>query len=256
MIGPIPKPSQIYVINPDNQLSVLNVSAPTTLVSQVAVTGLEGGAYLLSIDWDVKRDKLIGVDDNFRTYTIATDTGLATKIFEPFGGFNAGDAYQLEVNPVDQVWRIITQLGENGRINGTTGELIQNDTNLTFAAGDPNELETPNIIAHAFDNNRATATTTTLYALDAAADALIKLPDPNTGVCQTVGQLGIDVDLYSSFEIRTTSASQTAYLTNNQPLDVGEFASDLYTVDLTTGATTKIGKLPIGDVVLDMAIRP
>lgn len=250
-----PTPSQIYTLDPENQLAVFLTSAPTTLVRQVPITGIEGGAFMIAIDYDVTRKVLLGLDDNFRSYGINTVTGVATKIYEPFDGFTSGDALQFEVNPVDDTFRVITQLRANGRI-GADGVLIANDTDLFYRAGDANEFESPNVTGFAFSNNVSGASTTALYAIDAATDALLLLPTPNTGACDTVGQLGIDLDLFTSLEIRSGAASNTAYMTNNLPLDGGEFRSNLYTVNLTTGAATFVGLLPTGDVVLDMAVSP
>lgn len=250
-----PTPSQIYVIDPDNQLSVMNTATPGTIVRQVDVTGLEGGAFLIAIDWDVKRKALLGLDDNFRLYTLNPTTGAATKLFEPFDGFVPGDALQIEHNPVDGTYRVITQLRANGRV-GADGVLIANDPDLFYVTGDANEFENPNVTAFAFNNNVADASSTTLFAVDAATDALLVLPTPNTGGCETRGQLGVDLDLFTSFEIRSGPASNTGYLTNNQPLDGGEFKSDLYTVNLTTGVATFVVTLPTGDVVQDMAVSP
>ncbi|MBL8049196.1 MAG: DUF4394 domain-containing protein [Chthonomonas sp.] len=250
-----PPASQLYAINPDNQLSVMNRTTPGALVRQVDVTGLEGGAFLLSIDWDVKRKALLGLDDNFRIYSINTTTGAATKLFEPFDGFTPGDALQFEYDPVTSGYRVISQLRANGRI-GADGVLIANDADLFYLSGDANEFENPNVTGFAFNNNVADSAGSTLFAIDASTDALVRLPTPNNGGCQTVGQLGIDLDLFTSFEILSGPASNTAFVTNNQSLDLGEFRSDLYTVNLTTGVATLVGTLPTGDVVLDMAISP
>ncbi|MCE9559427.1 MAG: DUF4394 domain-containing protein [Armatimonadetes bacterium] len=266
-ITPPPADPKLYVINPENRLTTFKLSAPTTAAASVLITGILGGAVLFSIDFRVSDKKLIGLDDNNQIYAIDPTTAVATPIGDPIDVLAPGDPKQIEWDPVSGNIRLITQLNVNLRINPTDGTVLGTDTDLEYASGDINALETPNIAAFAHSKSTTGSTTTTLFGIDGSTDALTRIggpdgtPSPNAGSVATIGQLGIDIDLYAGFDILSTSAGEFAYVTNNVSFDpvinpFGEFKNNLYSVNLTTGATTLIGVIANGDNVQDLAVAP
>ena len=86
------------------------------------------------------------------------------------------------------------------------------------------------------------AASTTLYYIDFFSDSLVTTSDPNGGVLNTVGSLGIgDFDANAGFDIFSESGGNTAFAA----LRVGGVTS-LYSVDLGTGAASMLGAIGAG----------
>jgi hypothetical protein len=100
-------------------------------------------------------------------------------------------------------------------------------------------------VGAAYTNNFAGATQTTLYVVDSNLDILTTQGSPNgspvspnTGQLFTVGALGFNTSDLVGFDI--SGLSGTAYAAFTAP---GGAASQLFTVNLTTGAATLIGTI-------------
>ena len=76
-----------------------------------------------------------------------------------------------------------------------------------------------------------------LFNIDSATDKLTKQDPPNNGTQVEVGSLGINIESTGGFDIG--SRSGLAYAA----LKVGT-TSSIYTINLTTGAATKVSDLP------------
>ncbi len=146
----------------------------------------------------------------------------------------------IDFNPVPDRLRIVDVARENRRIVPDTGVNVAPapDGTLTYAAADPNAAATPAIIDAAYTNSdRIAATGTTLYYIDYLLDILVSTANPNGGILNTIGALGVDTDEFTGFDILTgTSGANVAFAS----LTVGGSAS-LFTINLATGAATAIG---------------
>jgi trimeric autotransporter adhesin len=131
---------------------------------------------------------------------------------------------------------------QNLSIDPITGTIASADPGLAFAAGDANAGGNPAISALAY---RETGGGSTLYAVDATANALVTV-DPATGGLTTVGSFGVNVYLCSGLDIDTDGTAYASLSTDN--------GSELYTVDLVTGAATLLGT--IGPAVHSLAVAP
>ena len=109
---------------------------------------------------------------------------------------------------------------------------------LAYATGDAGAAATPRIVASAYTNSVAGATTTQLFDLDAGRDALVLQNPPNNGTLVSVGALGIDVGDNAGFDI--SAVDGVAYVSAQLGQSI---SSQLYTVNLTTGATTLVGRI-------------
>ena len=128
--------------------------------------------------------------------------------------------------------------GRTCALHPDTGATAAVDGTLTYAAGDAGAASTPRIVGSAYTNSVAGATTTQLYDLDAGRDVLALQNPPNNGTLVTVGSLGIDIGDNAGFDI--SAVDGVAYAA----VQVGQSASSqLYTVNLTTGATTLVGRI-------------
>jgi hypothetical protein len=90
----------------------------------------------------------------------------------------------------------------------------------------------------AYTNSVAGATTTTLFVLDSQTDILYRQDPPNNGTLVMIGNLGINVDADNGFDIGGNSAIAYALLKVNN-------VSAIYSINLTTGAATKVSDINI-----------
>jgi Domain of unknown function (DUF4394) len=193
-------------------------------------------------------------------YTIDIDSGLASAV-----GLRAiplnGNAFGVDFNPVPDLLRIVSDLGQNIRIRPADGIVAGTDTGLAYPAmGDPNSTRTPRVVAVAYTNpDTDLQTNTVLHDLDVnrAADAdpgrvgdvlAIQIP-PNGGVFNTAGRLGIGADDLVAFDIGPDNEALAAILL------VGSEASRLYFIDLTSGDATDLGRIGKGEQVVGLAIQ-
>ena len=154
---------------------------------------------------------------------------------EHFGlAFSGGAQDRLRLSSVEG--------NQNLSLDPLTGGVASADPDLAFAAGDANAGGNPAISALAY---RETGTGSTLYAVDATANALVTV-DPATGGLTTVGDFGRNVYLCSGLDIATDGTAYASLSTDN--------GSELYTVDLSTGAATLLGN--IGPAVHSLAVAP
>lgn len=231
----------------NNRLVSFNAASPGTLLTNIAITGLPAGEFLGGIDFRPSNGVLYGVGSDDRIYTINTTTGAATAVsatpFTPSADF-AGEFVGFDFEPVTDRIRLVNTAGVNIRIDPNTGQTIANDTTVVFAAGDPNAAFAAQVTQLAYSNNVAGATTTTAYAIDFNNDALATLgspngtpSSPNSGQLFTVGSLGITTNFPSGgFDIQGGTNAAYAVLRVSG-------ISNLYTINLSTGAATLVGRV-------------
>ena len=156
----------------------------------------------------------------------------------------------IDFNPVPDRMRVVSTGDQNLRINVATGAAIVDGT-LAFAAGDPNAGANPNIIDAAYTNHDIDPLTgTTLYYIDSVLDILVSTLNPNGGVLNTIGALGVDTSNFTGFDIFTQAGVNTAYASLTTANGVG-----LYTINLATGAATLIGAIN-GQALDGLAVAP
>lgn len=210
---------------------------------------------LASIDFRPATGQLYGFDATQRQlYTINTTSGALSTVGVPLP---AGTGEEIDFNPAVDRIRLVGSAAQNQRLHPDTGVLASTDANLAYAAGDVNAGDAPNVRGAGYTNSVAgVVSTTTLYDIDVSNDVLVTQNPANDGLLQTVGLLGVDLNagLFGTFiGFDISGATGTAYLTD------GGFAgpSNLYTVDLTTGAALSMGEilgLPTGRTVASIAV--
>lgn len=160
-----------------NNLVIFDSASPSAILSALPITGT-GGDTILGIDFRPATGQLYGFGHlgapGVRLYIIDPVTGTATLVnpltadpadpTDPFTDF-VGTDFGVDFNPVPDRIRVVTDTGQNLRVNPVTGAVIT-DTPLAFAAGDPNAGQTPKVVDAAYSNNVANATSTTLYGLE------------------------------------------------------------------------------------------
>ena len=232
----------------NNHIISFDALTPGTLSTDVALTGLAAGEFLIGIDYRPATLTLYSVAisaTTSRVVTVNPVTGAVTSVGTGFTPLLAtAPFYGVDFNPVPDRIRVVNQAGLSIRLNPVDGTLAGTDTTLAYVAGDPGAGVAPEVTEVAYSNNFAGTTTTTLYGIDFARDTLVRIggvdgtPSPNTGALTTIGSLGVVTSSPAGgFDIQT--GSQIAYAV----LRVGT-ASNFYRVNLATGATTLVG--PVG----------
>ncbi len=176
-------------------------------------------------------------------YSVNTSSGATTLVSTSSSPVSAA-IMGIDFNPVPDRLRVATDAGDNRRINIATGAAI-NDGALAYAAGDSNAAATPHVADVAYTNSdKIVATGTQLYYIDWVLNTLVTTTNPNAGVLDTVGALGVDTDANVGFDIVTDAAGINLAFAS---LNVGG-VQGFYGINLATGAATLIGNIGSGTV--------
>ena len=255
--SPAPPPptmtaGDIFAITASNRLVSFNRDAPATVRTTVPVSGLQAGENLLGIDFRPADGLLYALGSSGRLYTIDSATGQATlkaslaadaaDASAPFTAL-AGSDFGVDFNPVADRLRVVSNTGQNLRINVDTGATT---TDGAINGGAPNAAVT----AAAYTNSFAGTGTTTLYVLDTANDTLGIQNPPNDGTLSMPVALGVDAGAVNGFDIDARSNLGYAVLTAGG-------VRTLYTVSLAaaSGAATAVGPVGITEDIRGLALR-
>ncbi|NNP69642.1 DUF4394 domain-containing protein [Acinetobacter sp. Ac_5812] len=195
------------ILTNDGMISSIDRIAPNTIVSNFKITGLQSGDELVGIDYRPKDSKLYAVGLLGNIYTLNPSTGVASLVKKliadptdtsdgnaPFTKI-IGDANLITVNfnPVADRLRVMTNTGQNLRINVDTGATIT-DGAINLAGSNPA------IIAGAYTNAFAGTGSTKLYSIDQNSDR-IYLQNANAGTLGSSAALGSDINGGGGFDI-------------------------------------------------------
>ncbi|HSD72562.1 MAG TPA: DUF4394 domain-containing protein [Thermoanaerobaculia bacterium] len=243
----------IYAVTSTNLLLTFDSATPGTAAS-VAITGLQAGENVVGIDLRPATGQLYALGSTSRLYTINTATGVATAVDGPFSPALSGTAFGFDFNPVVDRIRVVSDVGQNFRLNPDTGTVAGTDTNLSFAPSDPNFKVSPHVVASAYTNNFAGATSTTLFGIDSNLDIGVVQGSPggtpvspNTGQLTSLLPLGVNTADAVGFDFSGVTGVGYVSLT-----PVTGAASSLYTVGAQN--VVLIGLIGTGFVVTDITV--
>ncbi|GAB2826481.1 DUF4394 domain-containing protein [Ferruginibacter profundus] len=225
----IPTRPVAYSTDNANNLLIFNLTSPGTPVTK-PITGLQAGENILGMDMRPATGQLYALGSSSRIYTINMSSGAAVAVgTTPFTTLLAGTSFGFDFNPTVDRIRVVSNTGQNLRLDPNTGLIAAIDGNLNPGA--------PAVAAAAYTNNFAGATATTLFVIDPATDKLYMQNPPNNGTLVEVGPLGINAETDNGFDIGGTSSKAYALLT------VGT-TSKIYTINLSTGAAAAVADIP------------
>ena len=244
IVAPVRAQGTAYAIgNGGTSLVRLNVNSPGG--ASVVATFNGAATALDAIDFRPLDGGLYGYLNATNTlYLVNTSTGALTAVASGAGvAETTTNLLGIDFNPrLDRV-RVVTDSAQNLVYNPNTNAAPTVATDLFYGVGDPNAGGLGvNVIDNAYSNNFITPslTTTTQYVIDYNLDILATLAN-NTGQLTTVGALGVDTDIYTGFDIFTTSSGANSGFAL---LDgAAGSAPTLYSINLTTGAATSLGAL-------------
>jgi len=246
----VPPPSgnvtsgDVFGVTSAGRLVTFNRASPT-LSTAVGITGLQSGETIFGIDirpGGMTPGQMYLLGSTGRLYTVDPTSGAATlkstlsadptDTTSPFTALN-GTEFGVDFNPVVDRLRVVSDTGQNLRVNVDTGATIT-DGNLNV-----NGAARSGVTDAAYTANFASTCRTALFYIDTITDNLLTTADPNAGIVSVVGPLGVDASTSGGFEISTaTDGTNTALLALN-----ASTSANLYSINLSTGATSSLGAI-------------
>jgi Domain of unknown function (DUF4394) len=224
----------VFAINNNNELLKFNAKAPSQNLSRVNITGINTTEKIISIDFRPATGELYGLANSSRLYIINQNTGTSRLVnTASFTPAISGSIVNIDFNPTVDRIRLVSNNGQNLRLNPETGLVVSVDANI-------NGVSNAEINGIAYTNSKAGNTTTTLYDIDNTTGKLYIQNPPNNGALVEVGRLDILFYGNTAFDI---APNNSAYLGTN---------NNFYSVNLSTGKAIKINTL--SEPLLDIAI--
>ncbi len=234
----------VFGVTDTNTLVRFAPGAPQTVATVGTISGLQAAENVHGIDFRPANGRLYALGSSGRVYRVNVLTAAATPASvlaadgtdatSPFTALS-GAAFGVDFNPTGPVaLRIVSDTEQNLRV-------VNPDAGNTFtdAALNPG---TPNVVAAAYTNSVAGATMTQLLVIDQADNTLKQQSPPNDGTLIAPLPLGVAVEssALNSFDI---GGGQNGLAL--AALRVGG-QSNLYSINLATGAATQVTAGPIG----------
>ncbi|TGD83307.1 DUF4394 domain-containing protein [Hymenobacter wooponensis] len=222
-----PKSDLVFqALSDNNQLLQMNANNVGSAPTPLAITGLQSGEKIMSIDYRPATGQLYGLGSTSRLYVINPTTGAARMIGS--GAFTPainGTTATIDFNPTVDRIRLVTSSGQNLRLNPETGTVAATDGNI-------NGVASAMVSAVAYTNSMAGASSTTLFDIDPATDKLYRQDPPNDGTLVPIGDLGVNATGMAGFDIGGNGNEAFAALTVDN-------RSGLYKIDLASGKATR-----------------
>ena len=225
-----------------------------TAEKAVKLDGLMGDSRLVGIDYRVfgGDDSLYGVGDRGGIYEVDPVSGEVDRVAALTVALE-GTSFGVDFNPVANALRIISNTGQNLRqpfaniILDAPAAPTTVDGDLSIGATTAN-----GVTGAAYTNNDANpATGTELYDIDTERDQLVLQAPPNSGTLVARGPLGASTSDVVGFDIYTEGTRNVSIAVLTVDGERG-----LYSINLMSGAATRIAGTNLTRGVSDIAITP
>lgn len=191
-----------YALADGTILDKLSTEGKEKVLNSALITGLQANEKILAIDFRPATGQLYGLGSNSRLYVINPMTGVARPITPPGSSSStytfttplSGTIAGFDFNPTVDRIRVVTNAGQNLRLNPETGAVAGVDAAINGVAG-------AMIAAVAYTNNVAGATETVLYDIDLTTKKLYRQDPPNAGALVEVGPLKLNITGEGGFDI-------------------------------------------------------
>lgn len=243
------------VITESGQVASFNRATPGTQVGTRAVSGLQSGETVAGIDFRPANGLLYALGSRGNLYTLDAATGRATfraALKAAAGDDNPfttllGTQFGVDFNPVADRLRVVSNTGQNLRIDVETGDTIT-DGNLT-RVNEAGLAVPPTATAAAYTNSFRGATATTLYVLDLTLALRSVVNPPNNGVLTSDATLGVVGSGVNGFDLESRSTTGYAAIRSGTVLS-------LYRIDLSaaTNAATLLGGIAGVETISGLAL--
>jgi hypothetical protein len=234
---------RLFGLTADNRIVTFDSTNPGVTTSSGAIVGLGAGETLTGIDLRPANNVLYTLATSGNLYSIAKNAvgaGYTATLVGPLtnsvGGAPItlqGTRFGFDFNPVPDRLRVITDFDQNLRINPANG--------VTIVDGPITGPGSTSYVGAAYTNNRAGATITMLYALDASGNQLALSSNPNAGTYNDIGVVtGVDFGGLNNVGFDISGRTGTAFFSNG---------ASLYTINLGTAAATSLGGIGSGSLI-------
>ena len=246
LINGSPVNTALIGLTPTNELVNLMSGPPVVDLGIIPITGLrDSGEFVLAIDTRPSNKQLYGVSNYSLLYTINTTTGVATPVSQQsFVPAINGATIGLDFTAQNDQLRLVTETGQNLRINPTTGLVIAVDPALCGLGTGLNS------IAYTYPQG---TTPPLLYGLDPKTGFLHRQAGSTGGALSYVGDTGFQFAGDGGFEI---TSGQTAFAvqfgrsrlgpvfgSDPQYDDISQETHRLMKIDLRKAKVTSYGRV-------------
>jgi len=229
----IPSLPVAYALDGVNNLRIFNPMTGASYGTKT-VSGLPSGVLLAGIDLRPVNGRLYALGMNSKIYHIDLGSGIAAeaaslRLADGTPVLLNGTVFGVDFNPVADRLRVVSETGQNLRINVSPGEMngvtvVDGKLNIT---GSP---LSPYVTAGAYTNSYPGTTATMLFDIDSQSNTLYIQNPPNNGDLAMAKNLNVDVDTNIGFDIGNASGMGYGIFTSGG-------TTNFYSVDLSNGAT-------------------
>jgi hypothetical protein len=213
-----PPPGSILLLNDANAIFRISPGSPSLTESVVVVTGL-GGDTLAKIKHHPATGRLLGLSENGLFFLIDPVTGHAGRLFNTALGL-AG-TYSFDVHPATGILSVQTDADDRAFVDPTDGSATP-AADLSPASS---------VVAAAY----APGGTLFAISMSATGDLVAVAADSSVAAVGPLPSISASADV-------DVAANGTAYAVLT-PTAGGGGVTNLYTIDLATGAATLVGPL-------------
>jgi hypothetical protein len=249
--------SALVLLSTNNQLLGFDSNSPGTIQGTVPVTGLQPGENLLGIDFRPSTGQLYALGSSNRLYKLNTTSGAATQVGSgTFAVALSGTAFGFNFDPVADQIRVVSDTGQNFRLDPSSGVEFDSDPNTAGTQLDTNLSPPAHVVAAAYTNSSPGATSTTLYGIDSGSDMFVQIggsdgnPSPNGGAVTPIAAIGADTSDQAGLDIDPDNTGYAALTVSGM--------AQLIRVSLVTGPSPvgMIGDGSVGIRGLAVVISP
>lgn len=232
---------ELIGLDPQNVLVKLTSGPPVRESARIPVTGMRAEELLVSIDTRPSTKEVYGVSSMNQLYTIDVETGVATAVGGGLSPQIQGKLVAFDFSPVDDKIRLITEEGQNLRINPTTGvvEAVEGLVNPGVAAF--------NSIAY---SNSFGSAKPVLYGIDFRTGNVYLMRNPADGVATYLGPSYFNFGGEGGFDISpnnvawaVSSVSGQGTQTSTPTDDLSQENYRLLNVNLRSGRASSYGTI-------------
>lgn len=238
----------VYAIDSRCVLAAFDSERPSAALALAVVRGLQPGETIVGLDFRPANKKLYALGSTSRLYIVDPVTGQASPVSaEPFSPTLDGTKFGFSFNPTVDRIRVTSNRGQNLRLHPDTGAVAAVDGTLNYADG-----TMPAVVASAYTNSVAGATSTTLYNFDLARRAVVTQSPPNDGALTSFIALPeADFSEQTAFDI--SAETQQGYLATREQ---GAARNQLYEVDLSSKTVALAGTMGVLDQITALTVAP
>ncbi len=229
---------RLFGLTLDNRIVSFDSGDPETVISSRAIIGVQAGDTLLGIDVRPATLSFWSVAQSGNVYELLPmGSGYVATLRSALSVMPSGTSFGIDFNPVPDRLRMVSNSGQNLRINVATGATIV-DGAITSDSG------AVNLIGAAYTNSIAGASSTVLYAIDSVGDTLLRSTNPNAGTYTNLNLMG---QAFQPLGLSFTNANNVGFdISANDGRAYLTIDSLLWRVDLNTGKATSLGVVGAG----------